>query len=219
MMLCLIVLVSQLKKKMKMKSLMSYVSFCSHLHCHLSILPSSILSQSSGTSSFLGTTRGQAGGAEQFVQVEVGLTKIANAIAKESKILHVSVVSAQGANKDMWVPSTLIHPLLYIRTLGEKQQSVIDSKFPSTTIFQPGMLNRLVGDRAMENIFVNLLPSLRVDLLAEAMVLDAEVKLQLLFSKKKECQESESQNEMEPIVTFYEGNGAITNLVTNRSAA
>lgn len=141
-----------------------------------------------------------------------------NEIAKESKILHVSVVSAQGANKDMWVPSTLIHPLLYIRTLGEKQQSVIDSKFPSTTIFQPGMLNRLVGDRAMENIFVNLLPSLRVDLLAEAMVLDAEDKLKLI-SKKKECQDSESQNEMDPIVTFYEGNGAITNLVTNRSPA
>jgi hypothetical protein len=166
----------------------------------------------------LGTTRGQAGGAEQFIQVEVGLTKIVNEIAKESKILHVGVVSAQGANKDMWVPSTFIHPLLYIRTLGEKQQSVIDSKFPSTSIFQPGMLNRLVGDRGMENVFVNLLPSLRVDVLAEAMILDAEAKLQSLSgNSKEECKDSTNQNEMNPRVTFYEGNGVITNLVNNQS--
>jgi hypothetical protein len=115
----------------------------------------------------------------------------------------------------MWVPSTLIHPLLYIRTLGEKQQSVIDSKFPSTSIFQPGMLNRLVGDRGMENIFVNLLPTLRVDVLAEAMVLDAEAKLELI-SEKEECKDSQIQNEMNSKVTFYEGNGVIANLVTNQ---
>lgn len=133
-----------------------------------------------------------------------------NEIAKQAKIIHVSVVSAQGANKDMWVPSTYIHPMLYIRTLGEKQQSVIETKFPSTSIFQPGMLNRLVGDRGMENLLINILPALRVDILAEAMVLDAESKLNSLSS---ECKDSKS--DMTPQVTFYEGNTAITNIVTN----
>lgn len=142
--------------------------------------------------------------------MEVGLTKVVNEIAKQANIVHVGVVSAQGANKDMWVPSTYIHPMLYIRTLGEKQQSVIDTKFPSTSIFQPGMLNRLVGDRGMENFFVNLLPTLRVDILAEAMILDAETKLETLST---ECKESKS--DIVPQVTFYEGNNVISNIVDN----
>lgn len=160
----------------------------------------------------IGTTRGQAGGAEGFVQVEVGLTKIVNNIAKKSDIPHVAVVSAQGANKDMWVPSTYIHPLLYIRTLGEKQQSVIDAKFPSTSIFQPGMLNRLVGDRGVENFFVNLLPSLRVDTLAEAMIIDAEKNLQTLSHECKNTNEN-NHNDIQPKVTFYQGNDEISRIV------
>ncbi len=156
----------------------------------------------------LGTTRGQAGSAEEFVRVEVGLTKIVNDIAKKASILHVGVVSAQGANKDMWVPSIYIHPLLYIRTLGEKQQSVIDSKFPSASIFQPGMLNRLVGDRGAENFFVSILPSLRVDTLAEAMVVDAEAKLEKLMAH--ECRDSSPQ------VVHYEGNNVIASLVDRK---
>lgn len=109
----------------------------------------------------------------------------------------------------MWVPTIYIHPLLYIRTLGEKQQSVIDTKFPSTTIFQPGMLNRLVGDRGVENFFINLLPSLRVDVLAEAMIIDAEKNLDTL---SQECKNSNDEN-YQPKVTFFEGNDAITRIV------
>jgi hypothetical protein len=176
----------------------------------------------------VGTTRGQAGGAEQFVHVEVGLTKLVSEVAKQANIPHVAVVSAQGANKDMWVPSIYIHPMLYIRTLGEKQQAVLDLQFPSTSIFQPGMLNRLVGDRGMENLFVNMLPSLRVDVLAEAMIVDAETKLEeLLPGTSNVCQEAAGGKEKEadvqgekgepapavPQVTYYEGNGNISRLV------
>ena len=92
----------------------------------------------------LGTTRGQAGSAEAFVAVEVGLTETISEIASNAGIKHVGVVSAQGANKDMWVPTTLIHPMLYVRTLGEKEEAVLSHKFSSITIFRPGMLNRFV---------------------------------------------------------------------------
>jgi len=130
----------------------------------------------------LGTTRGQAGSADAFVAVEVGLTKKACDFAKKAGVRHVGVVSAQGANKDVWVPTTLIHPFLYTRTLGEKQQTVLDAGFASTTVFQPGLLNRLMGDRLWENVAVALVPgiSLGVDILAKAMVKDAETKLNSL---------------------------------------
>jgi hypothetical protein len=175
-----------------------------------------------------GTTRGQAGGAEQFIHVEVGLTKLTSEIAKQANLLHVAVVSAQGANKDMWVPSIYIHPMLYIRTLGEKQQAVLDSHFPSTSIFQPGMLNRLVGDRGMENLFVNLLPTLRVDVLAEAMIVDAERKVDRLISPGQQvCQDGAPEEgkgdkgsssfpppaAAVPEVAYFEGNGNISRLV------
>jgi hypothetical protein len=90
----------------------------------------------------LGTTRGDAGSAEAFVAVEVGLTRVISDIAFHAGVRHVSVVSAEGANKNMWVPTTLIHSLLYVRTLGEKEAAVLSHPFESVTIFQPGMLNR-----------------------------------------------------------------------------
>jgi oxidoreductase len=84
----------------------------------------------------LGTTRGDAGSAEAFVEVEVGLTQKASEAAKLAGIIHAAVVSAQGANKNTWVPSTYIHPLLYMRTLGEKEDRSIAQQFPSLTLFQ-----------------------------------------------------------------------------------
>ena len=53
-------------------------------------------------------------------------------------VKHVGLVSAQGSNKDIWVPTTLIHPMLYIRTLGQKEEAVIETNFASVSIFQPG---------------------------------------------------------------------------------
>ena len=97
----------------------------------------------------LGTTRGAAGSAEAFVGVEVGLTQTISDIAFEAGIPHVSVVSAEGANKDMWVPTTLIHPMLYVRTLGEKEEAMLSHPFTSVSIFRPGMLNRRVNEMLM----------------------------------------------------------------------
>ena len=130
--------------------------------------------------------------------------------AKDAGIRHVALVSAQGANKDAWVPTTMIHHMLYVRTLGEKEEAVLSKKFSSVSVFRPGMLDRLVGDRAAENWFTWLLPSmaLRVDLLAAAMVNDAEDRLRALDSKTAEqCESSDAT-----AANYFVGNGAITAL-------
>ena len=160
----------------------------------------------------LGTTRGVAGSAEAFVHVEVGLTKLASDVAKLSGVRHVSVLSAQGANKNMWVPSTYIHPMLYTRTMGEKEQTVIDTGFESVTVFQPGMLNRMLGDRpgSAESLITWLLPSicLNVDTLAKAMVSDATKRLDAL---RNSATSGENCANTPTRVAYITGNGAITN--------
>lgn len=157
----------------------------------------------------LGTTRGQAGSAEAFVAVEVGLTQTISDIAYNAGIRHVSVVSAEGANKDMWVPTTLIHPLLYVRTLGEKEEAVLSHDFASVTVFRPGMLNRLTGDRVLENFVNALLPTvgLRVDSLALAMVLDAEDQIAANRANKSESNQAPTM----PRVSYIIGNNDIRN--------
>ena len=162
----------------------------------------------------LGTTRGQAGSAEAFVDVEVGLTEHVSSVAKEAGVGHMSVVSAQGANKDVWAVSW-IHPLLYTRTLGEKEEAVKSKQFLSVSIFQPGMLERLVGDRTAENIITWLLPSvaLKVDALALAMVKDAEARLKHIKEKNMQCSSEGAQSAgsvpISPMVHYISGNGNI----------
>ena len=125
----------------------------------------------------IGTTRGQAGGAAGFQKVEVGITTAVSAVAAERGIGHISVVSAQGANPNTWVDSNeLIHPLLYARTLGRKEEATLAAKgsVVRRSIFRPGMLNRMTGDRMAENVINALGVGLRVDTLATAMLRDAQ---------------------------------------------
>ena len=95
----------------------------------------------------LGTTRGgghegrdaSKAGAENFVHVEVGLTKVVSELAVKAGVKAVSVVTAEGANADFlrdhgWVK--YVHPLLYMRTLGEKEQATTDAGFERVTIFR-----------------------------------------------------------------------------------
>ncbi len=69
------------------------------------------------------------------------------------------------------------------------------------------MLNRLVGDRGWENYVNWLIPSvgLRVNILAEAMVKDAEKKLDNIEEYAKTHEE-----DPEPVVTYVTGNASIT---------
>ncbi|CAK8998408.1 X-ray repair cross-complementing protein 5 (ATP-dependent DNA helicase 2 subunit ku80), partial [Durusdinium trenchii] len=125
----------------------------------------------------IGTTRALAGGADGFHAIEVGIsTKVAKA-AKEAGIQHASVISAQGASPKRSIAPKWFHPLFYGKTMGLKEQTLIDNGFPRVTIFRPGMLKRgNAGSdtRTMEKVFGSILPSLDVKLLAKAMVNDAE---------------------------------------------
>jgi len=127
----------------------------------------------------IGTTRKRAGSAKDFIKVEVGISMEAAKIASYAKISHASVISASGANHNQWAKDW-IHPLLYIRTIGQKEQTLIKNAFDSVSIFRPGMLIRLVDNGTwIERIMKSKGLGLRVDNLASAMIYDAENKNKL----------------------------------------
>ena len=121
----------------------------------------------------IGTTRKRAGSAKDFIKVEAGISMEAAKIASHAQISHASVISASGANHNQWAKDW-IHPLLYIRTIGQKEQTVIKNKFNRVSIFRPGMLIRLVHNETwIERIMKEKGLGLRVDDLASAMIYDA----------------------------------------------
>ena len=123
----------------------------------------------------IGTTRKHAGGAKEFIAIESGISNEAAKMAANAQIPHASLISAEGANHKIWAKDW-IHPLLYMRTIGEKEQTIIsDHSFDSVSIFKPGMLIRLQSERTWFEKFSELRGSgLRVDTLASAMIHDAE---------------------------------------------
>ena len=124
----------------------------------------------------IGTTRKRAGSAREFVDIEAGISLEAAKLASQAQIPHASVISAKGANYNQWAHDW-IPPLLYIRTIGQKEQTVITNKFERVSIFRPGMLIRLVGNYTwFERILESIGFGLKVDILASAMIRDAECK-------------------------------------------
>jgi len=130
----------------------------------------------------IGTTRQRAGGAKEFIHIEAGISNEAAKMAANAKIPHASLISAKGANHKIWAKDW-IHPLLYMKTIGQKEQTIISNfSFNSVSIFKPGMLIRLRGKQTWFEDFSELKGfGLRVDTLASAMIHDAErVKLGLV---------------------------------------
>ena len=124
----------------------------------------------------IGTTRRLAGSAKQFVDIEYGISNEAAKMAANANIPHASLISAKGANDKIW-SKDWIHPLLYIKTIGMKEQTIISNNyFSHISIFQPGMLIRLQGNQYSwyENFFDLTGLGIRVDILALAMMLDAD---------------------------------------------
>ena len=73
-------------------------------------------------------------------RIEVGVTKAVADMAAAEGVPHVSVVSAQGANHKQFAVEWF-HPLLYGRTLGQKEQAVLQHPgIPRVSIFRPGMI-------------------------------------------------------------------------------
>ena len=123
----------------------------------------------------IGTTRQRAGGAKEFIAIESGISNEAAKMAANAQIPHASLISAKGANHKIWAKDW-IQPLLYMRTIGQKEQTIIsDYSFDSVSIFKPGMLIRLQSEQTWFEKFSELRGSgLRVDTLASAMIHDAE---------------------------------------------
>ena len=123
----------------------------------------------------IGTTRAKAGGAKQFVEIELGISREAAKMASMAKIHHASLISASGANHESWAVDWL-HPLLYAKTMGQKEQTVLSEfSFNRVSIFKPGMLIRMMNEPEWyDGITEKLGIGLRVDILAAAMINDAE---------------------------------------------
>ena len=123
----------------------------------------------------IGTTRKRAGGAKKFINIESGIANEAAKVAANTKIPHASLISAKGANHKIWAKDW-IHTLLYLKTMGQKEQSIISKfSFNNVSIFKPGMLIRLKGKKTwFEDFSEKKGLGLRVDTLASAMIYDAE---------------------------------------------
>ncbi len=123
----------------------------------------------------IGTTRQRAGGAKEFIHIEAGISNEAAKMASNAKIHHASLVSAKGANHTTWAKDW-IHPLLYMRTMGQKEQTILSNfSFNHVSIFKPGMLIRLQGKPTwFESFSESKGFGLRVDTLASAMIRNAE---------------------------------------------
>ena len=148
----------------------------------------------------IGTTRKKAGGARQFVDIELGISRLAARMASEANIPHASVISASGANHKAWAVDW-IHPLLYAKTIGQKEQTVItENKFNRVSIFRPGMLIRMMnGGQWYDSLIKTMGIGLRVDILSQAMIVDALVSWERNDSKE---------------INYIEGNHAIIDLTT-----
>ena len=146
----------------------------------------------------IGTTKKKAGGADQFHDIEYGISNEAARVASKSKIPHASLISASGANHNLWAKKW-VHPLFYSKTMGQKEQTILSNyPFQNISIFKPGMLIRKMERNSFfEKSFKNFGFGLEVDILAKAMIEDAV----RVF-----------QNKRDPKTMYYKGNDDITTM-------
>ena len=123
----------------------------------------------------IGTTRKIAGGAKQFAAIEFGLSLKCAELASIAKIPNASVISAGGANPDAWAVDW-IHPLLYTKTIGMKEETITKYySFDNVSIFRPGMLIREYNEHSrLQRFFNSFNLGLPVLTLAAALKRDAE---------------------------------------------
>lgn len=123
----------------------------------------------------LGTTRKDAGSAEQFRKVDLHYVQLAARAAKQAGVQHFSLCTSKGANVNMWASSlSPFHALLYIKTKGQAEEAVKAQGFARVSIFRPGALDRGPKARWNERLASRLTTTTPVRNVARAMVLDAE---------------------------------------------
>lgn len=124
----------------------------------------------------LGTTRGAAGSAANFYKIDHDYVKATADAAAANDVRHFSLVSAKGP-ADVWYGKMAIfHPLCYVKTKFDAEQSTIASKIASIAIFRPGLLDRgeKAAGRALEEWGRKVMNGVPVSDVAKAMILKAE---------------------------------------------
>ncbi|SGZ56339.1 CIC11C00000005377 [Sungouiella intermedia] len=89
----------------------------------------------------LATTRGAAGSAQAFVDIDYGINYDIAKAAKESGVETFVLISSIGASA--------LSPFLYMKTKGRLEDDVIALKFPRTIILRPGPL---LGEREKSKV-------------------------------------------------------------------
>jgi oxidoreductase len=121
----------------------------------------------------LGTTRDTARTAENFRKVDFDMVRDAGIASKNAGIPHFSLMTSQGANANVWANEWKIgHGLYYLKIKGLIEKEIIDMKFPRTSIFRPGMLERPNSERWVDKI--SIFTKTHVAKVALVMMLDAE---------------------------------------------
>ena len=138
----------------------------------------------------LGPTRAAAGSAEAFWKVDVGGVASAATLAAAARVPFFSLVSASGASRNGWRPtSSFLHPLYYAAAKGAAEQEVLDKAksghISSVAIYRPGLLDRGADrQRGGERWAIRCgFPSLPVGDLAAVMVADAVAALDKVEKK------------------------------------
>ena len=97
--------------------------------------PEVIRENSKGVRTFFsafGTTKADAGGAENFKKIDYGINYECAKAAKEAGIETFVLVSSLGANESSM--------FFYLKTKGKLENDIIALKFPRTIILRPGAL-------------------------------------------------------------------------------
>ena len=128
----------------------------------------------------LGTTRAAAGTASGFRKVDYDYVRDIAQVAKEVGVPQFCLVSSQGANASLPASDLkLFHGLLYAKTKGMAERTVIDQGFHHTTIMRPGLLDRKELARSGEKWGKRLfLPCVSTAQVAQCMVQQVEENMQ-----------------------------------------
>lgn len=119
----------------------------------------------------LGTTRKAAGSAEAFKRVDVEYVGAAARLCKNVGVRSFGLVSAQGANSQLWASDMkFLHGLLYAKSKGVAEDLVKEQRFPYTVIARPGLLERGSAARFAEKMGSWILPSVHVDQVARSLI-------------------------------------------------
>jgi oxidoreductase len=113
----------------------------------------------------LGTTRKDAGSAENFRKIDYDLIVKFAILCKESNVPQIDVVSASGANANSW--------FLYPKTKGQADDAILDMNFQRCTIWRPGLLERGSDARPIESFLTAItfgMAGIPVQKVAAAMV-------------------------------------------------